>query len=183
VRCPGLFFSMTDPTPAQILPLVEAYTDGSCHHKDGLGGWGVHYRISSHIKSVYGSEEETTTNRMEMQAAIEAIQGMKKPAALVVVTDSAYLYNGATQEWGLNRWVRNGFRKSDQSHISNMDLWKKLHRAILFFEGEGGFVKWKKVRGHQGIDGNEEADRLAKLGRSELIEARKDSENSPTSRN
>lgn len=139
-----------------------AWTDGACSGNPGPGGWGVvlvAQRDGIEIKrrALYGGEAETTNNRMELMAAIEALRAFDRPAALVLHTDSAYVRNGITN-W-IEGWKRNGWRTADKKPVKNADLWQ-----ILDHERQRHQVHWQWVKGHAGDPNNEEADRLARQG-------------------
>ncbi len=138
------------------LPVVTAYTDGACSGNPGPGGWGVVLIAGSHRKELSGGESLTTNNRMELTAAIEALEALKKTSRIEIVTDSTYIVRGMT-EW-LPGWKRRGWRRA-KGELENRDLWQKLYELSLTHE-----VAWKWVRGHTGNELNELADRLAVKG-------------------
>jgi ribonuclease HI len=140
---------------------VEIYTDGACSGNPGPGGWGAVLRYGSHVKEICGGESEgTTNNRMELMAAIQALESLTKPATVRLHTDSSYLRNGITA-W-LPRWKRNGWRTSDKKPVKNADLWQRLEAAVGRHQ-----VVWLWVKGHAGDPGNERADALANQGMRE----------------
>lgn len=139
------------PTP------VEIYADGACKGNPGPGGWGVLLRHGSREKTLYGGEAETTNNRMELTAVIEALRALKRVSRVAVYTDSQYVQKGIT-EW-LPNWKRRGWKTSSGTPVKNRDLWQTLDDLVSRHE-----VEWHWVRGHAGHAGNEEADRLANLG-------------------
>lgn len=137
---------------------VVVYTDGACSGNPGPGGWGVWLRYGEHEKELYGGEEQTTNNRMELTAAIRALESLKKPLPVLVHTDSSYVRNGITS-WVAN-WKQRGWRTADKKPVKNVDLWQRLDELASGFE-----VEWRWVRGHSGDEGNERADALARRGR------------------
>jgi ribonuclease HI len=136
---------------------VDIYTDGACSGNPGPGGWGALLVSGSHEKEIYGGESATTNNRMELTAAVEALQLLKAPSEVHIHTDSRYLKDGVTQ-W-IQRWQANGWRTSDKKAVKNEDLWRRLITAM----GEHR-VQWHWVRGHAGHVQNERADALARRG-------------------
>ena len=142
----------------QARPAVEIYTDGACSGNPGPGGWGAVLRYGSHTKEICGGESGgTTNNRMELMAAIQALESLTKPATVRLHTDSSYLRNGITA-W-LPKWKRNGWRTSDRKPVKNADLWMRLEAAVARHQ-----VAWLWVKGHAGDPGNERADALANKG-------------------
>jgi ribonuclease HI len=149
---------MADRAAAKI---VDIYTDGACSGNPGPGGWGVLLRYGSTEKELYGGEAaETTNNRMELMAAIRALESLTRPVQVRLHTDSTYVRNGITK-WLLN-WKRNGWRTADKQPVKNADLWQRLELAIERHE-----VEWLWVKGHAGDPGNERADALANRGMTE----------------
>jgi ribonuclease HI len=136
---------------------VEIFSDGACKGNPGPGGWGALLRFGAHEKELCGGEAHTTNNRMEMMAVIQALEALKRPVPVRVVTDSQYLRQGITQ-W-LPRWKRNGWRTANRQPVKNQDLWERLDRAL----GEHQ-IEWHWVKGHAGHPGNERADALANRG-------------------
>ncbi len=148
---------MTD----QRQPAVEIYTDGACSGNPGPGGWGAVLRHGSRTKEICGGESGgTTNNRMELMAAIQALESLTRPATVRVHTDSSYLRNGVTA-W-LPNWKRNGWRTAAKKPVKNADLWQRLEAAA-----SGHKVEWLWVKGHAGDPGNERADALANQGMRE----------------
>ena len=143
--------------------LVEIFTDGACRGNPGPGGWAALLRYGSNSKSVSGAEPHTTNNRMELLAAIEGLEHLKRPCRVVLSTDSEYLRRGIT-EW-VPRWRRNGWRTRGKTAVKNRDLWQRLEAAA-----EPHRIDWRWVKGHSGHPENEEADRLA----NEAIDAMAD---------
>jgi len=143
---------------------VVAYTDGACRGNPGPGGWGVVLRAAGSEKRLSGGEAETTNNRMELTAAIEALAALKQPSRVRIYTDSTYVRNGIT-EW-LPRWVARGWRTVDRKPVKNRDLWERLVALT-----DGHEIEWHWVRGHAGHAGNELADELANRGLEERLRA------------
>jgi ribonuclease HI len=156
---------MEQPTAAAKKPnekIVDIYTDGACSGNPGPGGWGVLLRYDGHEKELYGGEPLTTNNRMELMAAIMALESLRRPVKARVHTDSQYLRGGITQ-W-IHDWKRKGWRTADKKPVKNVDLWQRLEAAL-----ERHDVQWLWVRGHAGHPENERADALARRG---VLEAR-----------
>lgn len=137
--------------------VVEIWTDGACKGNPGAGGWGALLKYGPHEKEIYGGEDDTTNNRMELQAVIEALTLLKRSCTVTVHTDSQYVQKGMT-EW-LKGWKQRGWRTASKQVVKNADLWQKLD--ILSTQHE---LTWKWVRGHAGDPGNERADALANMG-------------------
>ena len=150
-------------------PTVDIYSDGGCKPNPGPGGWGAVLIFGAHQKSINGAEAETTNNRMELTAAIKALEALNRPCAVTLHTDSAYLKNGITR-W-LSAWKKNDWRTASNKPVKNEDLWRELQLVI-----EQHDIKWKWVKGHAGIKWNEHVDKLATEAREALM--RKMSENS-----
>jgi ribonuclease HI len=141
--------------------VVEIYTDGACSGNPGPGGWGVVMRYGRHVKELHGGEATpTTNNRMELTAAIEALEHLNRASVVRLHTDSTYVRSGITS-W-IAGWERNGWKTSDRKPVKNEDLWRRLSAAVKRHE-----VEWLWVKGHAGDEGNERADALANLGMSE----------------
>ncbi|TFL13323.1 ribonuclease HI [Pusillimonas caeni] len=136
---------------------VEIWTDGACKGNPGWGGWGALLRQGRHEKTLFGGQADTTNNRMELLAVIEALKALKRPCHVVVHTDSQYVQKGMTQ-WLVN-WKRRDWRTADKKPVKNADLWQELDELVGRHE-----VTWKWVRGHAGDAGNEMADQLANMG-------------------
>lgn len=134
---------------------VEIYTDGACSGNPGIGGWGAILVYNGKEKEICGSEAQTTNNRMELTAVIEALKALKEPCSVTLTTDSKYVCDAVNQEWVYN-WKRNGWRKSDKKPALNIDLWEEL-LALL----EKHSVKFIWVKGHNGNAYNERCDKLA----------------------
>jgi len=145
--------------PERAVPeVVDIYTDGACSGNPGPGGWGAVLRYRGHEKELYGGESaNTTNNRMELMAAIQALESLKRPVPVRLHTDSTYLRNGVTK-W-LPRWKRNGWMTAAKQPVKNADLWRRLEAAM-----ERHDVDWRWVKGHAGNEGNERADALANRG-------------------
>jgi len=140
---------------------VEVFTDGACRGNPGPGGWGVLLRHDGNERELYGGEPETTNNRMELTAAIRALEALDRPSRVVLTTDSEYLRRGIT-EW-MAAWKRRGWRTAARKPVQNQDLWRRLDELVNEHE-----VTWQWVRGHAGHDANERADALANRGIDEL---------------
>jgi ribonuclease HI len=136
------------------LKVVTIYTDGACRGNPGPGGWGVLLRWNGREKTLQGAEALTTNNRMELTAAIQALETLRQRCAVTLYTDSTYVMQGLTQ-W-LPGWKKRGWRTADNKPVKNQDLWQKLDAAAARHP-----VEWRWVRGHAGEPGNETADRLA----------------------
>jgi ribonuclease HI len=136
---------------------IEIYTDGACSGNPGPGGWGAVLRWGTHEKELSGGENETTNNRMELTAAIEALDALKRPARVDLYTDSVYVRDGITK-W-IHGWKRNGWRTADKKPVKNLELWQRLETALARHE-----VSWHWVKGHAGHPENERADELARSG-------------------
>ena len=140
---------------------VEIYTDGACRGNPGPGGWGVVLRYGEHEKELYGGEMQTTNNRMELMAAIRALESLKRPCTVKLTTDSSYVKDGIT-EW-LPNWKQRGWKTAARKPVKNADLWQRLDEAAQQHQ-----VAWHWVRGHSGHPENERADQLANRGIDEL---------------
>lgn len=139
-------------------PLVIVYTDGGCLGNPGPGGWAAILRYGRHTKELTGRASQTTNNRMELRAAIEALNALTRSCRVEIYTDSEYLRRGIT-EW-VQQWQRNGWRTSTKQPVKNRDLWQELLSAINRHEPAGG-VTWSWTKGHAGDLYNERADELA----------------------
>jgi ribonuclease HI len=150
-----------EPAPG----VVEIYTDGACSGNPGPGGWGAVLSYSGHTRELSGGEAApTTNNRMELMAAIQALESLTRPAKVRLHTDSSYLRNGITG-W-LAGWKRNGWRTASKQPVKNEDLWRRLDAAAAKHD-----VQWLWVKGHAGDPGNERADALANRGMAEAMAA------------
>lgn len=136
---------------------VYIFTDGACKGNPGPGGWGAIIQFNDTVKELYGGEQETTNNRMEMTAAIEALAQLTRSCQVVLTTDSQYVKNGITQ-WIAN-WKKRGWKTSSKQTVKNVDLWKQLDVLVQQHE-----VTWEWVKGHSGHPENERADELANKG-------------------
>ena len=140
---------------------VEVFTDGGCRGNPGPGGWGAVLRFGGHERELMGSEENTTNNRMELLAAISALEAMIEPCAVVLTTDSTYVKDGITR-W-IRSWKANGWKTAAKKAVKNKDLWERLDAECLRHK-----VDWRWVKGHAGHPENERADGLANLAMDEL---------------
>ncbi len=136
---------------------LDIYTDGACKGNPGPGGWGALLRFGSAEKCLYGGEKETTNNRMELMAAIQALEALKEPCKVTLTTDSQYVRQGITS-W-LANWKKNGWKTASKQPVKNADLWKRLDAARATHE-----IDWQWVKGHSGHPENELADQLANKG-------------------
>jgi ribonuclease HI len=134
---------------------VDIFTDGACSGNPGPGGWGAILRFDSIEKELSGGEPLTTNNRMEMMAAVSALEALKRPCRVRLHTDSIYLRDGITR-W-INKWRSNGWLTSDRKPVKNADLWMRLEKAMAPHR-----IEWAWVRGHAGHPENERADELAR---------------------
>jgi ribonuclease HI len=137
--------------------VVHAFVDGACSGNPGPGGWGVVLRYNGHERELNGGEPQTTNNRMELMAAIAALEALTRPSVVDLTTDSTYVRSGITT-W-IHAWRRNGWRTADKKPVKNEDLWHRLADAMKRHK-----VTWHWVRGHDGHPENERADRLAREG-------------------
>jgi ribonuclease HI len=140
---------------------VIIHTDGACSGNPGPGGYGAILEWDGHVREIKGGEPLTTNNRMELMAAIAALEALKRPCTVDLHTDSQYLRNGI-MTW-INGWKRNGWKTSDKKPVKNVDLWQRLDAAISHHK-----VRWHWVRGHAGHDLNERADELARAAIAEI---------------
>src|SRR5689334_21126898 len=136
---------------------VTIHTDGACSGNPGPGGWGAILAFGDHEKELMGGEPHTTNNRMELMAAISALEALKRPCTVDLHTDSEYLKNGITS-W-IHGWKKNGWRTADKKPVKNIDLWKRLDEALALHK-----VQWHWIKGHAGHAMNERADELAREG-------------------
>lgn len=140
---------------------VEIFTDGACRGNPGPGGWGAMLRFDGQVKDLYGSERDTTNNRMELMAAIRALESLQRPCQVSLTTDSEYVKRGIT-EW-LPGWKKRGWKTAAKKPVKNTDLWQQLEAAAKPHQ-----VEWLWVRGHSGHIENERADELANLAIDEM---------------
>lgn len=143
--------------------IVEIFTDGACRGNPGPGGWGALLRFEGKEKELYGSNRDTTNNRMELQAAIEALKALSKPCQVKLTTDSEYVKNGITR-W-INGWKKNNWRTSSRKAVKNVDLWQELDSLAGQHD-----IDWCWVKGHSGHPENERADSLANVAIDEMLE-------------
>ena len=142
---------MSDPK------VVDIFTDGACSGNPGPGGWGAILRFDGEEKELFEGEADTTNNRMEMLAAIAALEELKRPCTVRLYTDSTYLKDGITS-W-IHNWKRNGWKTKARKPVKNVDLWQRLDQVIQQHD-----ISWHWVKGHAGHPGNERADELARRG-------------------
>lgn len=142
--------------------LVEIFTDGACKGNPGAGGWGALLRFAGHEKELFGGENPTTNNRMELLAVIRALEALKRPCHVRLHTDSQYVQKGISA-W-IHGWKQRNWRTSDNKPVKNVDLWQRLDDLA-----GGHQVEWLWVKGHAGHDGNERADRLANDGVESIL--------------
>ena len=140
---------------------VEIFTDGACRGNPGPGGWGALLRFGTEEKELFGGEPETTNNRMELTAVIEALAALKRPCEVKVTSDSTYVLKGI-QEW-MPSWKKRGWKTASKKPVKNVDLWQKLDALIGLHS-----IDWRWVKGHSGHRENEIADDLANRGIDEL---------------
>lgn len=143
---------------------VEIHTDGACRGNPGPGGWAAILSSRGREKELFGAEELTTNNRMEMMAAIRALEALKRPASVTLYTDSVYLMRGVT-EW-MEGWKRRGWKTSSRKPVKNRDLWEQLSDVIAQHD-----IEWVWVKGHSGHPGNERADQLANTALDLMLDA------------
>ena len=140
---------------------VRAFTDGACSGNPGPGGWGAVLQFGDHERELHGGAADTTNNRMELTAAIEALRALSEPCRVSLTTDSTYVKDGITQ-W-LANWKRNGWKTAAKKPVKNQDLWQALDH-----ESARHAIDWCWVKGHSGHPENERADRLANLGMDQV---------------
>ena len=141
---------------------VTIYTDGACRGNPGPGGWGAILNSGGRSRELHGGESETTNNRMELMAAIEALSCLKRSCDVTLFTDSRYVMQGIT-EW-LDGWKKRGWKTAGRKAVKNQDLWERLDE-----QNQRHKVEWRWVRGHSGDEGNEHADMLANRGIDEIL--------------
>jgi len=142
---------------------VDIHTDGACSGNPGPGGWGAVLTYRGKTREICGGQAETTNNRMEMMAAIQALEILTRSVDARLHTDSTYLKDGITK-W-MARWKANGWKTAKRKPVKNIDLWQRLEAALF-----GHRVEWRWVKGHAGDPGNERADALANQGMAEYLE-------------
>lgn len=140
---------------------VEIFTDGACRGNPGPGGWGALLRYGRHSRELYGGEAHTTNNRMELMAAIQALESLTRRCKVTLTTDSVYVRDGITQ-W-LPNWKKRGWKTAAGKPVKNAELWRRLDQAAQAHD-----VTWHWVKGHSGHPENERADQLANLGIEQL---------------
>ncbi len=140
---------------------VEIFTDGACRGNPGPGGWGVLLRFKDVEKTIKGGEKETTNNRMELQAAISALESLSRPCKITLTTDSRYVMDGV-QQW-LPNWKKRGWKTANKKAVKNEDLWRKLDELT-----NGHEIDWRWVKGHSGHKENELVDQLANQAIDEM---------------
>jgi len=143
------------------MPSIEIYTDGACRGNPGVGGWGAVLRSGGHKKELFGAERDTTNNRMEMTAVIQALRAVKRPSDITITTDSQYVRKGIT-EW-LSNWKQNGWKTAARKPVKNVDLWHEIDTL-----SQAHSIDWHWVKGHSGHPENERCDELANRGIDEL---------------
>ncbi len=154
---------MSDATDAgDAQPRVEIFTDGACKGNPGPGGWGAILRLGARERELSGGEADTTNNRMELMAAIAALEALKRPCAVRLWTDSTYVRDGITK-W-IHGWKRNGWKTAAKKPVMNEDLWRRLEAASSAHD-----VDWRWVKGHAGHPENERADQLAVAAAQNLL--------------
>ncbi|PRB81452.1 ribonuclease HI [Pseudomonas sp. MYb185] len=141
---------------------IEIFTDGACKGNPGPGGWGVLLRLGEHQKTLFGGELNTTNNRMELTAAIRGLQALKKPARVLLTTDSEYVMKGI-REWMPN-WKKRGWKTASRQPVKNADLWQQLDELVNQHQ-----VDWRWVKGHSGHPENDLADELANRGVDQVL--------------
>jgi ribonuclease HI len=147
-----------------MTPQVVIHTDGACSGNPGPGGWGAVLHFKDQEKELWGGDLQTTNNRMELMAAIQALEALKRPCRVELHTDSQYVQKGI-YEW-IHGWKRRGWVTVDKKPVKNNDLWKRLDQARLRHD-----VDWRWVKGHAGHEHNERADALARQGMAETLAA------------
>lgn len=157
MQSPGYFAEKELTVAERDDRLVEIFCDGACSGNPGPGGYGAILRYNGRMKELSGGEVDTTNNRMEMTAAIEALRQLKRPCCVLITTDSQYLVKGMT-EW-IAGWQRKGWLNSKKEPVVNKDLWEQLIDLTRLHS-----VQWKWVKGHAGHDENERCDELARAG-------------------
>ncbi len=144
---------------------VAIWTDGACSGNPGPGGWGAILRTGAHTREFSGGEAATTNNRMELTAAIAALEALRRPCRVELHTDSQYVRNGVTA-W-IHNWKRNGWRTAEKKPVKNDDLWRRLDAAAERHE-----IAWRWVKGHAGDEMNERADELARKGMAPFLQGK-----------
>ncbi|CAH1387071.1 ribonuclease HI [Candidatus Nitrotoga sp. M5] len=142
--------------------IVKIYTDGACKGNPGVGGWGALLQIDGKERELCGGEAHTTNNRMELLAAIRALEALKRPCRIILHTDSKYVQQGISV-W-VHNWKQRGWKTADKKPVKNEDLWRTLDELAGKHH-----VQWEWIKGHAGHDGNERADELANRGIEQLL--------------
>jgi ribonuclease HI len=142
---------------------IDIYTDGACKGNPGPGGWGAFLKSGTNEKELFGGEADTTNNRMEMMAVIQALEALKRPCKVKLHVDSKYVMQGIT-EW-IHGWKAKGWRTASKQPVKNVELWQRLDALVY---GAGHDIEWRWVKGHAGDPGNERADALANKGVASL---------------
>ncbi|MFV1921581.1 MAG: ribonuclease HI [Methylotenera sp.] len=142
--------------------IIEIYTDGACKGNPGVGGWGAWLKYNEQEKSLFGGEENTTNNRMEMTAVIRALEALKRPSVVKLYTDSVYVQKGM-MEW-MAGWKAKNWRTANKKPVKNDDLWKQLDTLSNQHQ-----IEWVWIKGHAGNEGNERADQLANAGVAQVL--------------
>jgi len=145
-----------------VSDVIEAFTDGACRGNPGPGGWGVLLRFNDHEKRLCGGEKETTNNRMELMAVIQALESLNRDCKVKLTSDSQYVLKGIN-EW-MENWKKRGWKTAAKKPVKNVDLWQRLDKAR-----EDHNIEWVWVKGHSGHIENEIADELANQGIDELL--------------
>lgn len=140
---------------------VKIWTDGACLGNPGPGGWGALLRFNGHERALSGNERDTTNNRMELMAAIQALEALSRPCQVALTTDSKYVMTGIT-EW-MAKWRANGWRTANRKPVANVDLWQRLDAAVARHD-----IEWAWVRGHSGHPENERVDALASAAAAQV---------------
>lgn len=141
---------------------VYLFTDGACKGNPGAGGWGVLLRYGGHEKELFGSEAQTTNNRMELTAVLSGLKTLNRPCDVVICTDSQYVKNGM-ESW-IHNWKKNGWKTAGRQPVKNADLWQQLDEQVARHR-----VRWQWVKGHAGHAENERADALANRGVEQVL--------------
>lgn len=147
--------------------IVEIFTDGACKGNPGIGGWGALLKYNGHEQEIFGGEQQTTNNRMELIAAINALSLLKRPCKVRLYTDSQYVQKGISQ-W-IKSWKARNWKTGDNKPVKNGDLWRVLDELT-----QNHAIEWSWVRGHVGHEGNERADALANRGVEKVIAENQD---------
>ena len=153
-----------DLTKGKDVNHVVIYTDGACKGNPGPGGWGALLQAGAHRKELFGGELDTTNNRMELTAVIEALRALKRPCAVTLYLDSEYVRKGITQ-W-IHGWKAKGWKTASKQPVKNAQLWQQLDELVTH---AGHQIEWHWVKGHAGNPGNEKADELANQGVQKVL--------------